>query len=53
MFTIRSYSPNEGKVIEFEGEKMAVYKDNEGHLTALRPTCTYAGCSIYNQDKKT
>ena len=44
--TFSELGPDEGKVIEFNGEKMAVYKDTEGHLTALNPTCTHAGCTV-------
>ena len=36
----------EGKVIDYDGEKIAVYKDEKGLLTALHPTCTHAGCTV-------
>lgn len=36
----------EGKVIDYKGEKMAVYKDDKGLITALHPTCTHAGCTV-------
>lgn len=43
----------EGKVIEFKGENVAVYKDNNGLLTALHPTCTHAGCTVkFNKEEK-
>ncbi len=43
----------EGKVIDYKGEKMAVYKDEKGLVTALHPTCTHAGCTvIFNAAEK-
>uniref|UniRef100_UPI0033404CA6 FAD-dependent oxidoreductase n=1 Tax=Parapedobacter lycopersici TaxID=1864939 RepID=UPI0033404CA6 len=36
----------EGKVVEFKGEKLAVYKDQQGGVTALNPVCTHAGCIV-------
>lgn len=40
----------EGKVVEYNGEKVALYKDQQGLITALHPTCTHAGCTVkFNQ----
>ncbi|MFD2287616.1 FAD-dependent oxidoreductase [Pedobacter petrophilus] len=36
----------EGKIVDFEGEKLAIYKDADGVVTALRPVCTHAGCIV-------
>lgn len=36
----------EGKIAEFKGEKLAVYKDHQGKVTALSPVCTHAGCIV-------
>ncbi|SDZ80325.1 FAD-dependent oxidoreductase [Pedobacter hartonius] len=36
----------EGKVAEFKGEKLAVYKDQQGKVTALHPVCSHAGCIV-------
>lgn len=36
----------EGKVAEFQGEKLAIYKDDHGKVTALSPVCTHAGCIV-------
>ena len=36
----------EGKVAEFQGKKLAVHKDYDGHVTALSPVCTHAGCIV-------
>jgi len=39
-------SKGEGKVVEFQGEKLAVYKELSGALKALRPVCPHAGCIV-------
>ncbi len=36
----------EGKIVEFKGEQLAVYKDQQGKVTALSPVCTHAGCFV-------
>jgi len=36
----------EGKIVEFEDEKIAIYKDEQGAVHALSPTCTHAGCEV-------
>lgn len=36
----------EGKIVDFDGEKLAIYKDADGAVTALRPVCTHAGCIV-------
>jgi Rieske Fe-S protein len=46
--------PNEGKVIDQNGEKLAVYKDEDGKLISLSAVCTHAGCIVgWNNDDKT
>jgi len=44
--SIAELQPAEGKIVNFEGEKLAVYKDEKGKVTALSPVCTHAGCII-------
>lgn len=36
----------EGMVADLKGERVAVYKDEQGRITALSPTCTHAGCTV-------
>jgi len=36
----------EGKVAELQGTKLALYKDSNGKVTALKPVCTHAGCIV-------
>jgi len=35
-----------GEVVEYKGQKVAIYKDAQGAITALNPTCTHAGCIV-------
>lgn len=45
---------NEGKIVEFDGDKLALYKDETGKVTALNPVCTHAGCIVnWNPTEKT
>lgn len=45
--------PGSGDVVDYKGEKMAVYKDAQGQITALSPTCTHAGCIVsFNDEEK-
>ncbi len=39
-------APDEGRVIVFEGKKIAIYKDEDGKLHALSPTCTHLKCTV-------
>jgi Rieske Fe-S protein len=42
-----------GAVVEYQGEKLAVYKNEEGRVTLLSPTCTHMGCLVsFNQAEK-
>lgn len=36
----------EAKVVEFQGKKLAIYKDDQGKVRALSPVCTHAGCIV-------
>lgn len=36
----------EGKLVKFQGKKLAIHKDQAGKVTALNPTCTHAGCTV-------
>lgn len=46
--------PNDsGTVAEMEGQKIAVYKDQTGSLSALSPICTHAKCVVnWNNEEK-
>jgi Rieske Fe-S protein len=51
---LAALAPGEGKLIKYEGEKLAVYKDLSGLVHALQPVCTHAGCIVdWNNAEKT
>lgn len=39
-------APGEGHVVKVEGETIALYKNDQGELIALSPTCTHMGCHV-------
>ena len=39
-------APGEGKIIKYEGQKLALYKDESGRVHGINPTCNHMGCSI-------
>lgn len=39
-------APGEGKLVKYEGESVALYKDEGGALYALNPVCTHAKCLV-------
>lgn len=41
----------EGKIVDYKGQKIGVYKDENGKIFAVVPECTYEGCRL-NWDKK-
>jgi glycine/D-amino acid oxidase-like deaminating enzyme/nitrite reductase/ring-hydroxylating ferredoxin subunit len=38
--------PGEGAIVRENGERLAVYRDDEGHLHVLSAACTHLGCSV-------
>lgn len=52
--TILSLSPDEGKIVEFEGNKVGIYKDKNNNIYKLKPVCPHLGCEVsWNQVTKT
>lgn len=39
-------APGEGKVLQVEGDKLAVYRDEAGELHAVSAVCTHLGCLV-------
>jgi len=39
-------APGTGAVVNYEGEKIALYKSPDGRISALSPVCTHAGCIV-------
>ncbi|MER5215247.1 FAD-dependent oxidoreductase [Streptomyces sp. NPDC002838] len=43
---VESLPPGEGAVVRTGGGRLAVYRDEGGHLHALSPRCTHMGCIV-------
>ncbi|MDF2190303.1 FAD-dependent oxidoreductase [Paraflavitalea sp. CAU 1676] len=39
-------APGEGRIVEFEGKKMGIYKDERGKVYAIDPGCTHIKCTV-------
>ncbi len=47
-------TPDSGAVVNYEDQKIALYKSPDGALSALSPVCTHAGCIVaWNNAEKT
>ena len=44
--SLAELAPGTGKVVKYQDEKLAIYKDEQGKITALSPVCTHAGCIV-------
>lgn len=52
--SLKRLTPGAGKVLELNGEKLAVYCDQQGNVKALSPVCTHAGCIVnFNAAERT
>ncbi|MES2701464.1 MAG: FAD-dependent oxidoreductase [Bacteroidota bacterium] len=52
--SLAGLAPGEATVAEWEGQKVALYKDDNGHLYALDPVCKHAKCIVgWNTAEKT
>lgn len=51
---LAALAPGEAKVVKYEGEKLALYKDGDGGIHALNPVCPHAHCVVaWNSAEKT
>jgi glycine/D-amino acid oxidase-like deaminating enzyme/nitrite reductase/ring-hydroxylating ferredoxin subunit len=42
-----------GEIVEYDGQKLAIYKDTKGEVHALDPVCTHTGCIVnWNSTEK-
>jgi len=44
---VADIEPGEGRVVTLRGERLAVYRNANGHLSALHPVCTHLGCLVH------
>lgn len=52
--TLESLKPGTGGVVKFKGEKMGIYKAEDGKIYAVKPYCTHLGCELsWNNLEKT
>ena len=42
----RSVQRGEGKLIDLDGQRVAMYRDERGHVIRLSPACTHLGCHV-------
>jgi glycine/D-amino acid oxidase-like deaminating enzyme/nitrite reductase/ring-hydroxylating ferredoxin subunit len=51
--SLNSIPAGTGKIVEVDGEKIAVYRDEAGTVHALSPVCTHAKCIVnWNPEEK-
>jgi glycine/D-amino acid oxidase-like deaminating enzyme/nitrite reductase/ring-hydroxylating ferredoxin subunit len=44
--SLSELAPGEAKIVKYEGKSIALYKDEQGALHAINPTCTHAKCTV-------
>lgn len=44
--TLSGMARGEAKVVDYDGKKLALFKDFDGTLHAVNPTCTHAKCTV-------
>lgn len=44
--TFSEIAVGEAKIVDYEGKKIALYKDEKGQLHAVNPACTHIKCSV-------
>lgn len=48
--TLEEIGMGQGKIVRAGGERIAAYRDEEGHLHAVSPVCTHLGCHVTFND---
>jgi glycine/D-amino acid oxidase-like deaminating enzyme/nitrite reductase/ring-hydroxylating ferredoxin subunit len=47
-------APGEAKVVQHDGQRLAIYKDEDGEIYAVNPACTHIKCEVaWNNAEKT
>jgi len=44
--TAASIAPGEGRIVELDGNRAAVYRNAQGALSVMSPVCTHMGCIV-------
>ena len=53
-YTYEDLKKNTGGVVEYNGKKVGIYKDNNGQIFAVKPYCKHLGCELsWNNLEKT
>lgn len=51
---VKNMLPGEGKLLQYEDGKYAVYKNPDGRISVLSPICPHMGCTVhFNNAEKT
>jgi Rieske Fe-S protein len=45
--TLRGIRRGQGKILNLDGRRVATYRDQQGKITTLSPTCTHLGCIVH------
>ncbi|TZF84900.1 FAD-dependent oxidoreductase [Pedobacter sp. BS3] len=45
--SLKSLPKEEGTIVKYQGEQLAIYKDKQGKISALNPVCTHARCIVH------
>jgi Rieske Fe-S protein len=52
--SLRAVQRGQGKVLDLNGETVAVYRSEDGQLTMRSPVCTHMGCLVnWNEAERT
>jgi glycine/D-amino acid oxidase-like deaminating enzyme/nitrite reductase/ring-hydroxylating ferredoxin subunit len=52
--SVRSVRRGEGRILDLDGERVAVWRNPNGQATRLSPTCTHMGCQVgWNASERT
>ncbi len=52
--SLRALKPNEGKILNLDGKKVAAHRDARGQVTLCSPICTHLGCIVaWNNSEQT
>ena len=52
--SLRAVRRGQGKILQLNGDKVAVWRDDDGNVTRLSPICTHMGCTVdWNEAERT